>query len=125
MKNLGDILKKKVKLKLVKENINLLDFETQSKENKKTITFSYDNTKYFIKILDEVILFKRENNDFIHSFEFILNKKSTSTYLIKENNYYLDVEIFTNKILITEDTIEIVYIVIDSKEEIKLILKRW
>jgi len=125
MKNLGDILKKKVKLKLVKENINLLDFETQSKENKKTITFSYDNTKYFIKILDEVILFKRENNDFIHIFKFILNKKSTSTYLIKENNYYLDVEIFTNKILITEDTIEIVYIFIDSKEEIKLILKRW
>ncbi|MBR3161420.1 MAG: hypothetical protein IKF19_01660 [Bacilli bacterium] len=48
---------------------------------------------------------------------FILNKKTKINYLIKDNNFLLDIKMITKHMEITNKTIKIKYLITDSKNE--------
>ena len=50
---------------------------------------------------------------------FQLNKKNNINYYIKDNNLYLDIEMKTLTINITNNIIEIEYIILDSNNKYK------
>ena len=50
---------------------------------------------------------------------FQLNKKNNISYYIKDNNLYLDIAMKTLTINITNNIIEIEYIIIDSNNKYK------
>ncbi len=48
---------------------------------------------------------------------FELDKKTTTDYYIKELNTSLDIDILTNKLILSDKLIEINYIIIDTGQE--------
>ena len=76
--------------------------------NKNKITYAVDNTKYTIKIEKNRITLIRESNDFANCFVFD-EKLSSCNYLLKENNYNLDIDINTR-----DKSIYVLYEIIDS-----------
>lgn len=115
-------IKIKVKgyLKNITEN-EIIEFEERAIRNKNKITFSCDNVKTTIKINDNDVVMIREGIDFINSFIFNI-KDSSCNYLLKNNNYDVDIDINTIDINIGDDSIYIKYLIIDSqcKYEYKL-----
>lgn len=118
MKCLGsDIIRIKVKgyLKNITEN-ELLEFEEKGIKNKNKITYYNDNVKYTIKLNDSEVLFIRESDDFLNTFVF--NKKNSySNYLLKENNYDIDLGVNTIMMDILDDGIYIKYIINETNCE--------
>ena len=115
-------IKIKVKgyLKNITEN-EIIEFEERAIRNKNKITFSCDNVKTTIKINDNDVVMIREGIDFINSFVFNI-KNSCCNYLIKNNNYDVNIDINTIAINVSADSIYIKYLIIDSqcKYEYKL-----
>lgn len=108
-------IKIKGNLKNITEN-ELFEFEEKGIRNKNKIIFSNDNIKSTIKISDNEIILIREGNDFINTFVF--NKKNSScNYLLKENNYDVDIGINTFILESNDNSIYIKYEIIDSKCE--------
>ena len=91
--------------------------------NKQNIHYTFDNTDYKIIINKDKVTLIRENNCFIHKFDFEFKKKTKAKYYIKEYNTDIDVLVMTNKLNITEEKIEILYKIIDSNEEYKYVLE--
>ena len=110
------IIKIKVKscLKNINENTEEKN-ETNAIKNKNKITY-HDNFSI------NKIMLVRENDDFIHTFNFEINKETTSEYYIKEYASSIEVKIKTTKLVITDNKIEINYIVKESNEEYNYIL---
>ena len=113
-------IKVKGYLKNITEN-EIIEFEERAIRNKNKITFSCDNVKTTIKINDNDVVMIREGIDFINSFIFNI-KDSSCNYLLKNNNYDVDIDINTIDINIGDDSIYIKYLIIDSqcKYEYKL-----
>lgn len=109
----------RIKIKGYLRNITyneILEFEGKGIRNKNKITYSNDNVKNTIKFGDSEIILVREGSDFVNTFVF--NKTNSScNYLLKENNYDVDIEINTIIISVNDDSIYIKYLVIDSKCE--------
>ena len=94
----------------------ILKFEEKGIMNKNKITYSSDNIKNIVKINDSEVILIREGNDFINTFVF--NKSNSScNYLLKENNYDVDIEIKTIMMNISDNSVYINYMVIDSNCE--------
>lgn len=102
-------------LKNITDN-EMFVFEEKGIKNKNKITFSNDEVKTSIKIDDDKILMIREGNDFINSFVFNI-KNSSCNYLLKENSYDVDIDIATIKMDISENSIYIKYVIVDSNCE--------
>lgn len=117
------IIKIKVKscLKNINENIEEKN-ETNAIKNKNKITYHDNFSINKINIYDNKIMLVRENDDFIHTFNFEINKETTSEYYIKEYASSIEVKIKTTKLVITDNKIEINYIVKESNEEYNYIL---
>ena len=81
------------------------------------ITYLEDDTKVSIKITTQVEI-TRENKDYILNLLFI-NKNAN--LVLKENNYKLNLELFTNDLLITEEKIIINYTLNDEVIKFTLI----
>ena len=113
-------IKVKGYLKNITEN-EIIEFDERAIRNKNKITFSCDNVKTTIKINDNDVVMIREGIDFINSFIFNI-KDSSCNYLLKNNNYDVDIDINTFDINIGDDSIYIKYLIIDSqcKYEYKL-----
>ncbi len=90
-----------------------LEISTTGIKNKNKITFLDNDIKYTIKINKNEVYLLREGKDFFNSFVFN-EKKSVSSYFLKENSYSLDLEIITSYICINEDTIHVIYKVVES-----------
>lgn len=84
------------------------------------INYLEDDTKVVIKITDKVYI-TRENKDYILNLIFIKNKKTNANLVLKENNYKLDLELFTNDLVITKEKIIINYILNDELIKFTLI----
>lgn len=117
------IIKIKVKscLKNINENTEEKS-ETNAIKNKNKITYHDCFSINKINIYDNKIMLVRENDDFIHTFNFEINKETTSEYYIKEYASSIEVKIKTTKLVITDNKIEINYIVKESNEEYNYIL---
>jgi len=102
-------------LKNITDN-EMFEFEEKGIKNKNKITFSNDGVKTTIKIDGDKILMIREGNDFINSFVFNI-KNSKCNYLIKENNYDVDINITTINMDVNENNIYVKYVIVDSNSE--------
>lgn len=101
--------------------MNLVDFNIQNNEEQfsknniearykdNELSFKYDNESIKIKINKDNIIIQKENSESLLTFNFIENKKENCEYLIKELNFYLDMKVLTNKLLIKENSIYIEY----------------
>ena len=114
-----DVIFIRIKIKGYLRNITenkILEIEEKGIKNKNKITYSSDNVRNIIKFSDSEIILIREGSDFVNTF--IFNKdNSRCNYLLKENNYDVDIEINTIMINASDDSIYIKYSVIDSKCE--------
>ncbi len=89
------------------EEIKKENIQGKYKDNK--LSFKYDNESIKLDILKDNIIMEKENNDSTLSFNFVLNKKTESSYLIKDLNLYIDTKVLTNKLLIEDNRIYIEY----------------
>lgn len=102
-------------LKNITEN-ELCEFEQKGIKNKNKITYANDNIKNTIKIGDNEIMLIRDGNEFVNTFVF--NKDSSScNYLLKDNNYDVDIDIISSTIEVRDDYIYVRYVVVDSNCE--------
>ena len=110
----GGIIKVKVTgyLKNNTEN-ELLKISAIGIKNKSKITYFDNDVKYTIKIKENEVYLSREGASFFNSFLFN-NKKSTSNYLLKENNYNFDLEILTSFIDVKDNHIHINYKIVET-----------
>lgn len=105
-------IKVKGYLKNITENEEF-KFEEKGIKNKNKITYSSDGVKTTIKINDDNVILIRESNDFVNTFVF-KDKNSSCNYLLKENNYDVDIDIDTIIMDIGDNNICIKYIINDS-----------
>ena len=109
----------KIKVKGYLNNLTdneLFEFEEKGIKNKNKVTFSSDNIKNVIKINDNEVILVREGYDFINTFVF-KNNNSSCNYLLKENNYDVDININTIMIGVSDNTVYIKYTIHDSGGE--------
>ena len=106
----GVLIKIKVKGKLENiSNFETIDIDTNGIKNKESIIFKDNDIKYTIKFNNSSIILKRETEEFINSFVFTEGKKSNSEYYVKEYKTNIDIEMYTTKIIKTDEYIEIHY----------------
>lgn len=106
----------KIKVKGYLKNITdseIIKFDEKGIKNNNKVTYSSDNIKHIVKINDDGIMLIREGSEFINTFVFNKNKSSCN-YLLKDNNYDVDIDIKTNMINCDNDSIIIRYIIVDS-----------
>jgi len=102
-------------LKNITDN-EMFEFEEKGIKNKNKITFSNDGVKISIKIDDDRILMTRDGNDFVNSFVFNI-ENSSCNYLLKENNYDVNIGITTINMEVNENNIYVKYVIVDSNSE--------
>lgn len=102
-------------LKNITEN-ELFEFVEKGIKNKNKINYTNDMIKNVIKINDNEVILIREGKDFINTFIFN-EKNSNCNYLLKDNNYDVDIEINTIKVDIRDNNIYIKYLIVDSNCE--------
>lgn len=110
----SDIIRIKVKgfLKNITEDI-IMNFEEKGINNKNKISYICDGIKYTINYSDNKIVMNREGMDFINTFLFT-EKKSSSTYTLKDKNYTLDIDIVVDKLIISDECIYVLYTICDT-----------
>lgn len=98
-------------IKNLNEN-NLELIETNCILNKNKITYNKDNIIHNIYVKDNYIVVKRENETFSQQMIFSKNKKNLSSYLLKENNFNIDIELenIDNKVEYENNLIKRIYI---------------
>lgn len=110
----SDIIRTKIKgyLKNITEKEEF-NFEEKGIKTKDKITFISNDVKYTIKYTNSEVLLLREGKDFINTF--IFNKKnSKSNYLLKENNYDIDMEVKVSTLEVKDTYIYIEYEIIST-----------
>lgn len=116
----SDIIRIKIKgyLKNITEK-EIFNFEEKGIKTKDKVTFIAKDVKYTLKITNNEVFLLREGKDFINTF--IFNKKnSKSNYLLKENNFDIDMEVKTDYIEIKENYIYIEYEIISTSSKYQL-----
>ncbi len=107
----------RIKVKGYLKNISsneITYFEEKGIKNKNKITYSSDNIKYVININSDKVVLKRDGSDFVNTFIFNM-KQSNCNYLLKDNNYSLDMDIKTVDINVDDNEIVIKYKIIDTE----------
>ena len=106
-----------MKLKtILKENENIIEGIYDYKINNNTIIYFEDNLKVTIVITDDIKII-RENDEYILEMLFKDSQTTNNKFILKENNYALDLPITTKKLQINKDKIEIEYEVNDLKNK--------
>lgn len=110
----SDIIRVKITGYLKNNTDNeIIIFNENGIKNKNKISFLNDNVKYNITNNDNEVILKRVGNDFINYFKFSINR-GICNYLLKDNNYDVDIDIKTNIIDVNDNVIYVKYIIIDS-----------
>jgi len=86
-------------------------------KNKDKISYLEDKVTNIIKQEDDVIYLIRESDEFKNILKFKINTETVSEYLLKENNFTIELNIKTTNIEKNDNSIKISYIVIDSDNE--------
>ena len=94
----------------------LLEFEEKGIKIKNKIIYYNNNVKNTIKFSDKEIILIREGNDFLNTFVFNINK-SHSNYLLKENNYDIDLDVNTSIMNVSDNSIYVKYLIVETKCE--------
>ena len=110
----SDIIRIKIKgfLKNITEKEDFF-FNEKGIVNKNKISFISDDIKYNVKYSSDEVVMIREGNDFINTFVFN-KKKSSSTYILKDNNYAIEMDIILEKMNVIDNIIYIKYVICDT-----------
>jgi uncharacterized beta-barrel protein YwiB (DUF1934 family) len=81
-----------------------------------SLKFKCDDEKIIIRLKKDNIIMEKDSKESNIIFDFKLNKKTESKYLMKNINFYLDTEVLTNKLEIKDNYIYIEYEVWLSNE---------
>ena len=83
-------------------------------KNSNEIRYIKENTKHKIILDTDKITLIRENEEFSHGMIFELNKQHSSEYYLKCQNYSLEFNILTTKLIMEENKINITYKIIEN-----------
>ena len=86
-------------------------------KDKHKLTYHEKDTKNILKINSNQVILIRENEEFKNILIFTLDKNTVSSYLVKENNIELELNIKTTELTIKDNHINVVYTVIESNCE--------
>ena len=85
------------------------------------ISFKHDNNRIKLKISNNNLIFTKEDEETILTYNFISNKKTTdNTYKLKKENLVAGLEIETKTIKINENSILVEFVLTDSDEKYQL-----
>ena len=115
----------KVKVKACLKNITEKTeeiVEGYGVRNKNKLTYHHNDMIIRLEIQKNSLKLIREDNNFIHTFNFKLDKETNSEYYIKEYHTNLIVKVVTTKLSIDDNNITINYIIKDSNDEYNYIL---
>lgn len=74
-----------------------------------SLKYKFDDNKIIINLKENNIIMKKDNKESIIELDFKLNKKTEGTYLIKDINLSIYIEVLTNKIVRSDNSIYIEY----------------
>ena len=108
----------KIKISGMLKNITdneINEFTTTAIKQKDKYKFIVNDEKYILTIIaPNKIIMNRNNNEIEQTMYFEKNKTVSSIYTLKENNITINIDVLTNKIELTENSIKILYTIIDS-----------
>ncbi len=99
---------------------NHIAIDSNGIKDKNKITYYENDIKNTIHIQESgnsYIILQRENSEFQNTIIFNPNQDTISTYLLKENNLTIELNIHTDQINITDNQININYTVLESNCE--------
>ena len=109
----------KIKIKATINDEKFL-FKGIKKQNK----IIYKDNDILVTIdITNIIILTRENFDFKLNLIFDKNKNTIGTYLLKTSNNYLELQIKTEKIVVEQNSIEIIYNINNNEESINFKLE--
>lgn len=90
-------------------------FTTTAIKQKDKYKYLVNDEKYILTIITpNKIIMNRTNNEIEQTMYFEKNKTISSIYTLKENNITINIDVLTNEIELTENSIRILYTIIDS-----------
>lgn len=90
-------------------------------KNNNIISFRHNNDDIKLTLNSNSLIFIKENNETILTYNFISNQKTTNnTYKLKKENLVAGLEIETKTIEINEDKILVEFVLVDSDEKYQL-----
>ena len=108
----------KIKISGMLKNITdneINEFTTTAIKQKDKYKFIVNDEKYILTIIaPNKIIMNRNNNEIEQTMYFETNKTISSIYTLKENNITINIDVLTNEIELTENSIKILYTIIDS-----------
>ena len=108
-------IKSKIKY-IIKSSTSNEEEIKYGKIEKNKIVYKEKNILVTIIKNDKEILVTRENNEFKQIIKFKVNKKTISEYYIKDINISLEFNIYTNKLIIENNHINIEYTILETNE---------
>lgn len=99
------------------------NIDTVAIKNKEILSYYHNDIKHKIVFQNNSLKFIRENQAFIHSFNFKLNKETESKYYIKEYNTDISLPIITKKLEMNNNYIKINYLIKETNEEYVFVLE--
>lgn len=100
----------------IKSNINGIVLDN-------TIKYNDDGVMVVLEILENNIKMTRTTDEYQLILNFNKNKHELGTYILKENNMKLDINIYTKELIIENNKINVVYILNDEERNYSLLIK--
>ncbi|MBQ9181410.1 MAG: DUF1934 family protein [Bacilli bacterium] len=108
-------MKIKIHEKIISSNSNDFEINTTGLLNENTLKFMEDDTKVIINFNDKSVNIKKENSDKIIVLDLTL-KQSSGYYILKQENFKINLDIKTNHISCSDKQIKIDYDLKINKE---------
>ena len=87
------------------------------------IKYNDDGVMVVLNIDSENIKMTRTTDEYQLILDFCENKNKIGNYILKENNMKLDISLYTEKLVIDNNRINIIYIINDEKKVYSLLIK--
>ena len=116
--------KRKIKISL-KNNEEVIESELSALIIDNKIKYIDNDILVNIDINNDYIIMTRENNEYQLILEFRNKKKTTGSYLLKENNIQFELDILTNDLIIEKEFISIIYEINNESKEYELEIREW
>ena len=108
----------KIKISGMLKNITdneINEFTATAIKQKDKYKFIVNDEKYILTIITpNKIIMNRNNDEIEQTMYFEKNKTISSIYTLKENNITINIDVLTNEIELTKNSIKILYTIIDS-----------
>ena len=96
---------------------------TKAIKKSNIISYIIDNNKYKIIIDNNKVTLYRESNEYSHIMFFEESKSHKTEYYLKNSNYSLEFNIFTTKLILEKNKIDITYKIIESENIYNYVLE--